>query len=245
MAGRNRFFGLNSKRFTPPCRMDAGLTLLNLPTQYRHFVAWQRTWLVTPAADEQRRYWRAQLEGLTELPLRTDRHRPEIATGRGARYPFKLSQQLSHDLESLGRTNSTTLYMTLLAAFQCLLYRYTQHEDVIVGSLVANRTHLATEPLIGMFANAVALRTNLTGDPQFTDVLQRVRQVTLEADRNQELPVEEVLRMIAAPRTEGKNTLFRVMFLFAQFSKTPALPGVLQRLSTLTPVSRAPIFFSN
>ena len=118
--------------------------------------------------------------------------------------------------------------MTLLAAFQCLLYRYTQHEDVIVGSLVAN-LDLATEPLIGMFANAVALRTNLTGDPRFTDVLQRVRQVTLEADRNQELPVEEVLRIIAAPRTEGKNTLFRVMFLFTQLSKTPALPGVSRR----------------
>jgi acyl-CoA synthetase (AMP-forming)/AMP-acid ligase II/aryl carrier-like protein len=114
-----------------------GLTpnLPQIPIQYRHYVEWQKNWLETPAAEEQLNYWRRQLEGLTELPLRTDRPRPETWTGMGSRLPLKLSLALSNKIRALSRDSDATLFMTLLAAFQCLLCRYTQHHDVAVGSL--------------------------------------------------------------------------------------------------------------
>ena len=95
--------------------------------------------------------------------------------------------------------------MTLLAAFQCLLYRYTQHDDVAVGSLIANRNQIEIERLIGMFANTIVLRTDLSGDPTFSEVLRRVRQVTLDAYRNQDLPIEEILQALHVPRSMDRN----------------------------------------
>jgi acyl-CoA synthetase (AMP-forming)/AMP-acid ligase II/acyl carrier protein len=135
--------------------------LPEIPFQYRHFVEWQRAWLRTPAAEAQLNYWRGRLEGLTELPLRTDWPRPKTWTGGGARLPLTLSRTLSGGVKSLSRTHNATLFMTLLAAFQCLLCRYTQHDDIAVGSLIANRNQIEIERLIGMFANAVVLRTDL------------------------------------------------------------------------------------
>jgi amino acid adenylation domain-containing protein len=202
----------------------------NLPElafQYRHFVEWQRAWLQTPAAAEQLDYWRKRLEGLTELPLRTDWPRPQTWTGRGARLPLKLSRTLSGGVRSLGRTHNTTLFMTLLAAFQCLLHRYTQHDDIAVGSLIANRNQIEIERLIGMFANAAVLRTDLSGDPTFTEVLRRVRQVTLDAYRNQELPIEEILQALRVPRSLDRNPWFRVMFILQKAPSTSlALDGL-------------------
>jgi amino acid adenylation domain-containing protein len=192
--------------------------LPELPVQYRHFVEWQRAWLRTPPAKEQLRFWRTRLEGLTELPLSTDRPRPETSTGRGARFPLKLSPAISRGIRSLSRTQNSTLFMTLLAAFQCLLFRYTQHEDVAVGSLIANRNLIQIERLIGMFANAIVLRTDLSGDPTFSEVLRRVRQVTFDAYRNQDLPIEEILQALHVPRSLDKNPLFRVMFILQKAS---------------------------
>lgn len=192
--------------------------LPELPVQYRHFVEWQRAWLRTPAAKEQLDYWRGRLEGLTELPLRTDRPRPERWTGRGARLPLKLSRALSSRIKLLSRDHKVSLYMTLLAAFQCLLCRYTQHHDIAVGSLIANRNQTEIERLIGMFANAIVLRTDLSGDPRFSEVLRRVRQVTLDAYRNQELPVEEILRALDLPRSSDRPPLFRAMFILQRAS---------------------------
>ena len=194
--------------------------LPELPFQYRHFVEWQRAWLRTPAAEEQLNYWRKRLEGLTELPLRTDWPRPETWTGRGARLPLKLSRTLSGGIKSLSRTHNATLFMTLMAAFQCLLCRYTQHDDIAVGSLIANRNQIEIERLIGMFANAVVLRTDLSGDPTFSEVLRRVRQVTLDAHRNQELPIDEILQALRVPRSLDRNPLFRVMFILQKASST-------------------------
>jgi amino acid adenylation domain-containing protein len=204
--------------------------LPEIPIQYRHFVEWQRAWLRTPAAEEQLNYWRGRLEGLTELPLRTDWPRPETWTGRGARLPLKLSRTLSGGIKSLCRTHNATLFMTLLAAFQCLLCRYTQHDDIAVGSLIANRNQIEIERLIGMFANAVVLRTDLSGDPTFSEVLRRVRQVTLDAYRNQELPIEEILQALRVPRSLDRHPLFRVMFILQKASSTRlALHGLSAR----------------
>jgi amino acid adenylation domain-containing protein len=199
--------------------------LPELPIQYRNFVEWQRTWLRTPAAEQQLSYWRAKLEGLAELPLRTDRPRPEIWTGRGARHPLKLSRNLSAGIRALSRTHKVTLFMTLLAAFQCLLYRYTEHDDIAVGSLIANRNQIQTERLIGMFANTIVLRTDLSGDPTFSEILRRVRRVTLDAYRNQDLPVEEILQALQVRRSLDRNALFQVMFILQNASpRTPVLP---------------------
>ena len=160
-------------------RKLAGLPELAL--QYRQFAEWQWNWLQSQEAEQQRQYWRTQLSGLTDLPLRTDKQRPARPTGRGARHPLNFSRNLLLAIKSLGQRNSVTLFMTLLAAFQCLLYRYTQHDDVAVGSLIANRNRPEVEPVIGMFANTIVLRTDLSGDPSFTEVLRRVRDVTLGA----------------------------------------------------------------
>jgi amino acid adenylation domain-containing protein len=201
--------------------------LPELPIQYRHFAEWQRAWLRTAAAEEQLSYWRAQLVGSTELPLRTDRPRPQAWTGRGARRPLRLSRAVSRGIRSLSRAHGVTLFMTLLAAFQCLLYRYTDHDDVAVGSLIANRNRIQTERLIGMFANTIVLRTDLSGDPDFAEVLRRVRQVTLDAYRNQDLPIEEILRVLQVTRGPERNALFQVMFVLQNASaRAPALPGL-------------------
>ena len=121
----------------------------------------------------------------------------------------------------LSRTHNATLFMTLLAAFQCLLYRYTQHDDIAVGSLIANRNQIEIERLIGMFANAIVLRTDLSGDPAFSEVLRRVRQVTLDAYRNQELPIEEILQALQVPRSLDRNPLFQVMFILQKHRREP------------------------
>jgi amino acid adenylation domain-containing protein len=196
--------------------------LPELPVQYRHFVEWQRAWLRTPAAKAQLDYWRGRLEGLTELPLRTDRPRPETWTGRGARLPLKLSRALSLRIRSLSRNHNASLFMTLLAAFQCILFRYTEHDDIAVGSLIANRNQIEIERLIGMFANTIVLRTDLSGDPTFSELLQRVRRTTLDAYRNQELPIEEVLQALRVPRSLDRIPLFRAMFILQKASAKPA-----------------------
>jgi amino acid adenylation domain-containing protein len=204
--------------------------------QYRNFSRWQQEWLQTKAAREQLNYWRTQLEGLTELPLRTDRPRPQTRTGRGARHPFRLSRALSNGLKALSRTQSVTLFMTLLGAFQCLLYRYTSHDDVAVGSLIANRNQIQTEQLIGMFANTIVLRTSLSGDPTFSDVLRRVRQVTLDAYLNQDLPIEEILRVLQVSRSLDRNPLFQIMFILQNASAgAPLLPGLSTQFLDIDP----------
>ena len=192
--------------------------------QYRNFATWQQRWQRTSGAKDQLDYWRAQLEGITELPLRTDRPRPKIWSGRGARHAFRITRALSAELRSLSQAQSVTIYMTLLAAFQCLLYRYTEHSDVAVGSLVANRNQVEIEPLIGMFANTIILRTDLSGDPPFSELLRRVRQVTLDAYRNQDLAIEEVLKALQVSRTPDRNPLFQVMFILQSASiEAPSL----------------------
>jgi len=199
--------------------------LPELPIQYRQFAEWQHGWLSTPAFGAQVNYWQTRLDGLSELPLRTDRPRSEIRTGRGARHELKLSRGLSRAIKSVSRAHRATPFMTLLTAFQCLLYRYTGHEDIAVGSLVANRNNIQTERLIGMFANTIILRTDLSGGPTFSELLRRVRQVTLEAYRNQDVPIEHILQ--ALPHAPSRNALSQVGFILQNSrSKAPALKGL-------------------
>ncbi|MCJ9735816.1 condensation domain-containing protein, partial [Bradyrhizobium sp. PRIMUS42] len=204
--------------------------------QYRDFALWQQSWAQTPAAKDQLDYWRAQLEGVTTLPLRTDRPRPEVWSGHGARHYLEFSRTLSAELRALSQNQGVTPFMTLLAAFQCLLFRHSSHEDVATGSLIANRNQIESEHLIGLFANTLILRNDFGGDPSFGEMLRRVRQVTLDAYRNQDLAIEEVLRALQIARRSDGNPLFRIMFILQNASIEAArFPGLSMRRLEVDP----------
>lgn len=215
----------------------ANMVALPSPTfQYRDFALWQQSWAQTPAAKEQLDYWKTQLDGITTLPLRTDRPRPQVWSGRGARHYFEFSRTLSGDIRALSQGQGATPFMTLLAAFQCLLFRHTGHEDVATGSLIANRNQIESERLIGLFANTLILRNDFAGDPSFGEMLRRVRQVTLDAYRNQDLPIEQVLRALQVARRTDGNPLFRIMFILQNASIEAArFPGLSTRRIEIDP----------
>jgi amino acid adenylation domain-containing protein len=204
--------------------------------QYRDFALWQQSWAEMPEAKEQLDYWRTQLDGVTTLPLRTDRPRPAVWSGQGARHYLEFSKSLSAGLRTLSQQQGVTPFMALLAAFQCVLFRHTGHEDIATGSLIANRNQIESEGLIGLFANTLILRTDFAGDPTFGELLRRVRQVTLDAYRNQDQPIEEVLRALQVSRRSDGNPLFPVMFILQNATIEAAhLPGVTTRRIEVDP----------
>ena len=176
--------------------------LADLPIQYADYAVWQREWLKGPELERQLSYWKKQLEGSPGvLNLPADHPRPAVQTFRGARRSIELSKELSQGLKALSRKEGVTLFMTLLAAFQTLLYRYTRQEDIVVGSPIANRNRTEVEGLIGFFVNTLVLRTDLSGNPSFREVLQRVRKVALEGYEHQDLPFEKLVEEINPERS--------------------------------------------
>jgi amino acid adenylation domain-containing protein len=186
--------------------------LPELTVQYGDFAIWQREWLQGEVLDQQLSYWRDQLADLAPLELPTDYPRPPVMSYRGKSVPFVVPSQLLAQLKELSHKETATLYMTVLAAFQLLLARYSQQEDVAVGTAIANRNHRATEPLIGFFVNQLVMRTSFAGDPRFVDLLKRVLDVTLNAYANQDLPFERLVEELASERDLGRAPLFQVMF---------------------------------
>jgi amino acid adenylation domain-containing protein/non-ribosomal peptide synthase protein (TIGR01720 family) len=186
--------------------------LPELEVQYADFAIRQREWLQGEALERQLSYWEEKLRGAAILELPTDRPRPAVPTHRGARQSFELSAELSQGLKELSRREGATLFMTLLAGFQALLARHTGQTDVVVGTVVAGRTRREVEPLVGPFTNTLALRTNLSGDPTFRELLQRVREVCLGAYVHQELPFERLVEELQPERDLGVSPLFRVTF---------------------------------
>lgn len=186
--------------------------LRELPIQYADFVAWQREWLKGDALSTQLAYWRRQLADLPPLPLPVDHDRPGAVSFRGARHFFRLPDGLRNPLLELGRQQSATLFMVLLAAFQTLLHRYTGQDDIFVGSPIANRTRAETEGLIGFFVNTLVLRVDCSDDPTFLDLLGRVRQVAVQAYSHQDLPFERLVEELQPERDLNRNPLFQVMF---------------------------------
>src|SRR5207253_3196187 len=167
-------------------------SLPDLPIQYGDFAVWQREWLRGEVLETQLAYWKKQLEGIPAvLKLSTDRPRPAVQSFRGARQSIEISKELTDGLKALSRQHDVTLFMTLLAAFQTLLRRYTGQDDIAVGSPIANRNRTEIENLIGFFVNTLVLRSDLSGDPTFTEVLSRVREVALRAYAHQDLPFEK------------------------------------------------------
>ena len=202
--------------------------LAELPVQYADFAVWQRNWLTGDVLERHLAYWRKQLAGapgLLELP--TDRPRPPVQTHRGASHSLILSDELSERLNALSREHGATLFMTLLAAFQTLLMRYTGQEDISTGTPVAGRDRLETEPLIGFFINTLVIRTDLGGDPTFTELLGRVREVVLGAQQHQNLPFEKLVDDLQVERSLDHTPLFQAVFVLQNAGQeTLELPGL-------------------
>ncbi len=203
--------------------------LADLPIQYADYAVWQREWLQGHALEQQLSYWKRQLAGApAALELPTDRPRPPVQTFRGARQHLSLPPTVSEPLNAVSRREGVTLYMTLLAAFNVLLHRYTGQSDIVIGSPIAGRTRIDTEELIGYFANTLVLRSDLSGDPTFRVLLNRVKEVALEAYTHQELPFEKLVELVQPERDLSYNPLFQV--LFALHNNLPPLlefPGLI------------------
>ncbi|HEX5705834.1 MAG TPA: amino acid adenylation domain-containing protein, partial [Pyrinomonadaceae bacterium] len=187
--------------------------LPELSVQYADFAVWQREYLSGEVLERQLSYWRKQLEGAPPvLEISTDRPRPVVQTFRGAKYAFKLPPELTAQLRALSQREGATLYMTLLAAFQTLLSRYSGQEDIVIGSPIAGRNRAETEDLIGFFVNTLAMRTDLSGDPTFTELLGRVRETSLGAYAHQDVPFEKLVEELQPERNTSHAPIFQVVF---------------------------------
>ncbi|HEY9811290.1 MAG TPA: amino acid adenylation domain-containing protein [Halomicronema sp.] len=201
--------------------------LPELPIQYADFACWQREFLQGEVLENQLSYWRQQLDGISALNLPIDRPIPAVQSYRGCRKFLQFPKQLSQDLETLSQQRKVTLFMTLLAAFKILFYRYTQQEDIAIGSPVANRNRIEIEPLIGFFVNSLVLRTDLSGNPTFLELLQRVKQTALGAYAHQDLPFEKLVEELHPERHLNQNPLFQVVFALQNAPmKALELPGI-------------------
>ena len=183
-----------------------------LAVQYADYAAWQRDWLKGEVLEQQLGYWTAQLGGLAPLELPTDRPRPAVPSGRGDERIATVPAGLLDAVRALGRREGATLYMTLLAAFQALLHRYSGQDDIAVGSPIAGRDRPELEELIGFFVNTLVLRGDLTGDPSFRELLRRTRRTALGAYAHQDLPFERLVSALDDGPESGRTPLFQVMF---------------------------------
>ncbi|HEX2202459.1 MAG TPA: amino acid adenylation domain-containing protein [Longimicrobium sp.] len=202
--------------------------LAELPVQYADYALWQRDWLRGEVLERQVDYWRRKLGGappLLELP--TDRPRPAVQTHTGAAAGVLLPREAADRLLAFTRAEGVTLFMALLAAFDVVLARLSGQDDVVVGTPVAGRTRAETEGLIGLFLNSLALRTDLSGEPTFRELLRRVRETTLEAYAHQDLPFERLLEELQPKRSLSHTPVFQVMLNLLNFEEGEiAMPGL-------------------
>ncbi|HEU4508042.1 MAG TPA: amino acid adenylation domain-containing protein [Pyrinomonadaceae bacterium] len=204
--------------------------LPELPLQYADYALWQRERLSGEVLEAELDYWRNQLgDTVAVLDLPTDHPRPNVQTQNGARYGLGLSRRLSDGIKELTERSGTTLFMTMLAAFQALLSRYTGQEQIAIGTPIAGRNRAETEPLIGFFINTLVLRTDLSGDPSFMELLERVRLVALGAYAHQELPFEKLVEELQPERDTGRSPLFQAMMVL-QNTPPPTAAGAVEGL---------------
>ena len=205
-----------------------------LPIQYVDFAHWQRNWLQGDVLQAQLNYWKQQLAGIPPLlEIPTDRRRPVFQSYQGANYSFTLPRAFSDSINALSQAEGATLFMTLLAAFKTMLYRYSGQSQIVIGSAIANRNRSEIEPLIGFFVNTLVLRTDLSGDPTFRELLARVRKVTLGGFNHQDLPFEKLVEVLQPERNLSYSPIYQVEFT-VQNAPTEALqvPGL-----TLAPIN--------
>src|SRR5437867_6629740 len=204
------------------------LTLPPPPVQYADFALLQRQWVKGDVLESQLSYWKNQLGTMIPiLELVTDRSRPSVQKFWGAREAMELPTWITAPLKELSRQEGATLFVILMAALNTLLHRYTAQEDIIIGFPIANRNHAEIQNAIGFFVNTLPLRTDLSGEPTFRELLKRVRAVCIEAYAHQDLPFEKLVEELHQERDLRRNPLFQVMFVFQNVSD-PVLkfPGV-------------------
>jgi amino acid adenylation domain-containing protein len=184
--------------------------LPELAIQYADFAIWQREWLKGEVLEQGLEYWRRQLKGVTSLELPTDYPRRTVKNHSAGRVYFRFSTDLTQNLKKLSHSEGVTLFMTLMAGFQALLGWFASRTDIAVGTDIANRNQRETEPLIGFFVNQLVLRTDLGGNPAFTEVLKRVRRASLEAYAHRDLPFEKLVESLAPERALNRSPLVEV-----------------------------------
>jgi amino acid adenylation domain-containing protein len=216
---------------------DRAPALDELPIQYADYASWQRKRFREGVLEPQLAYWRGRLaDGPPLLELPGDRTRPARPSFRGRGRPVRLPAALAAQLRTLSRREGVTLFMTLLAAFDTLLYRWTGQDDVVVGAPIANRRRRELEGLVGFFVNMLVLRTDLSGAPSFRDLLARVRETCLGAYEHQDVPFERLVEELQPDRSGSRHPLFQVTFaLHDALAGPPEMPGlsvVEERLST-------------
>ncbi|MCT7997189.1 amino acid adenylation domain-containing protein [Laspinema olomoucense] len=208
--------------------------LPELPIQYADFAVWQRGYLQSEVLDAQLSYWKQHLKNApTALDLPGDRPRVAVQTYQGATEFTRFSKSLTEALKALSKAEGVTLFMTLLAGFKTLLYRYSGQENIVVGSPIANRNRAEIEDAVGFFVNSLALHTDLSGNPTVQELLHRVRDVSLGAYSHQDLPFEKLVEELHPERDLSRSPIFQVMFVLQNAPTTTLeLPGLtLQSLA--------------
>ena len=201
--------------------------LPELKIQYADYALWQREWLQGEVLAEQMEYWRRQLAGMEVLQLPYDSVQSSVPSRSGAAHVFLLDKELTGKVRELGRSEGTTMFMTLLAAFQVVLASYSGRNDIAIGTDIANRNREEIEGLIGFFVNQLVLRTEVSDEINFTDLLKRVRQVTFEAYQHQDAPFAKIVEELTSRRNVDANPLFGVKFVFQNApGEEMILPGL-------------------
>ncbi|WP_366207888.1 amino acid adenylation domain-containing protein [Bacillus amyloliquefaciens] len=192
----------------------AGRSLAPMRLQYKDYAVWQRSFQEKEGYQKQEAYWLKRLEGeLPVLELPADKPRPAVRSFAGGSVSCTLDAETASGLHGIARDHGSTLYMVLLAAYNTLLARLSGQEDIIVGSPIAGRPHKDLEPILGMFVNTLAIRTEPKGDKRFTDYLAEVRQAALEAYEHQDYPFEELVERLGVQRDTSRNPLFDAMLV--------------------------------
>lgn len=207
--------------------------LLSLEFQYADFSQWQREWLQGEVLNKQVHYWRSHLVGVPTLSFPTDYPRSTTPCYRGAKVNISLNVETTSALQHLSTREGSTLYMTLMAALSVLLGRYSGQQDIVVGSPIANRNKSELESLIGFFVNTLAIRTDLSGDPTFLQLLKRVKDTTLAAYANQDVPFEKLVEELDVTRDMARTPLFQVLFTY---QNTPELDSISMSGLTISPM---------
>ena len=193
--------------------------------QYRDYASWQRGYLTGAVIDRLLLYCRTQLAGAPMLRLPLDRPRPAAPSDAGAQRQFAFPAGITERLRQIGQSSGTTIFVVLLTAFKVLLWRYSRQTDIVVGTPVANRNRSEHESLIGLFINSLVLRTDLSGDPSFMTLVERVRRVTIQALAHQELPFERLVAELSPERVRGLNPLFQALFAYHTASRDTTMNG--------------------
>ncbi|MFI0773114.1 condensation domain-containing protein, partial [Streptomyces sp. NPDC021218] len=220
--------------------------LPQLPVQYADFAVWQREWLSGEVLERQLVFWREQLAGLEPLELPTDRPRPLVRSSAGGAVRFGVSADVARRLSGIATWQSASLFMVGLAAFQVVLSRWSGQDDVAVGSPIAGRNRAEVEDLVGFFVNELVMRSDLSDNPSFTDLLGRVRETALGAYEHQDLPFERLVEDLAPERDLSRNPLFQVSFVLQNFEDGEwVLPGLeMEPVEVATTISKFDLILS-